>query len=182
MKKWSDWVKVRRLEHERAEYEKNPALYEMKRSSRYYSTSDAGSSVGLNTVQRGSTYFNGPPVIPTGLIMPPIFNDNRASYYGQGGVLPPPPPPGFVMPKGALPGPPPPGLMPGALQGSMPGPPPPGLVMPFTLPASINGGNSQSPSTYNSNASLLGNTANQASLGLHQRLPGSSSSEDSDSL
>ncbi|KAI9333860.1 chitin synthase-domain-containing protein [Obelidium mucronatum] len=153
MKRWSEWVKVRRLEHERIEYERNPALYEMKRSSRYYSASmsDAGSAVGGGQQQRGSTVITGPPMLPTGLVMPPIFNDNRASYYSHGGgvgMLPPPPPPGFVMPRGAMPGPPPPGLMPGAMpgppppgfiHGAMPGPPPPGLIMPFTASTDVGG-------------------------------------------
>ncbi|KAJ3130813.1 Chitin synthase, class 3 [Physocladia obscura] len=99
MKRWSEWVKVRRMEHERIEYERNPALYEIKRQTRLMNVSAESQS------NRGTFV----PVIPgTGLVMPPMFtpDGDRGSYHSGTPLIPGPPPPGFVMPIG-LPGPPP---------------------------------------------------------------------------
>ncbi|KAJ3136993.1 Chitin synthase, class 3 [Physocladia obscura] len=104
MKRWSEWVKLRRMEHERMEYERNPALYEMKRQTRIMNASNEPQS------NRGSFV----PVIPgSGLVMPPMFNvgGDHVSFHSGTSLMPGPPPPGFVMPLG-LPGPPPALLMP----------------------------------------------------------------------
>ncbi|KAJ3059316.1 Chitin synthase, class 3 [Podochytrium sp. JEL0797] len=120
MKRWSEWVKVRRLEHERIEYERDPALYEMKRSSRFYGSEGGASSVGVSQRMSG---------------MPPVMPQHLAGYYGGNGNFPGPPPPSMYLP--GMPGPPPPGLF-----GALPGPPPPGLIMPFSMPSTGSSGSS----------------------------------------
>ncbi|KAJ3071351.1 Chitin synthase, class 3 [Rhizoclosmatium hyalinum] len=98
MKRWSEWVKLRRMEHERMEYERDPALFEQKYRSKYYSSSSESGSIlqrgGSTVLSGGSTTV---PVIPAGLVMPPIFADNRTSFYNHGPV-PGPPPPSLIMP------------------------------------------------------------------------------------
>ncbi|KAJ3290560.1 Chitin synthase, class 3 [Rhizoclosmatium sp. JEL0117] len=98
MKRWSEWVKLRRMEHERMEYERDPALFEQKYRSKYYSSSSESGSIlqrgGSTVLSGGSTTV---PVIPAGLVMPPIFADNRSSFYNHGPV-PGPPPPSLIMP------------------------------------------------------------------------------------
>ncbi|KAI8621140.1 chitin synthase-domain-containing protein [Chytriomyces sp. MP71] len=129
MKRWSEWVKVRRQEHERMEYARDPVSYENKRRQQTMASSgfsDTGSyrfsTTGGGTMRDSlsmpplSFFTPGPP--PPGLIPPP-------------GMISPPgmmPPPGMIAPAGMMmPGPPPPGLL-------MPGPPPPGLIMPYMGP------------------------------------------------
>ncbi|KAI8825355.1 chitin synthase-domain-containing protein [Chytriomyces cf. hyalinus JEL632] len=164
MKRWSEWVKIRRQEHERLEMERDPQLYEMKRgSARFLASSSASETGSLYGGQR----FGG-PAMSGSMVMPPMMQDpSRSSFF-----MPGPPPPGLM---GMMP---PPNMMapPGLI---MPGPPPPGLIMPFMgasgVPAGSEGPAVMSHPYYNA---ALGNGP-ISSNGLHHRQVNVVESEDS---
>ncbi|KAJ3385751.1 hypothetical protein HDU84_002042 [Entophlyctis sp. JEL0112] len=88
MKRWSEWVKVRRMEHERLGYERDPVLYEKKRS---------GSRTQFQSA--------------AGLVLPPLLGGDDNFPQSPAGIPGPPPPSLFPAPPSGVPGPPPPGFM-----------------------------------------------------------------------
>ncbi|KAI8614433.1 chitin synthase-domain-containing protein [Chytriomyces sp. MP71] len=92
MKRWSEWVKVRRQEHERLEYERDPVQFEMKRRSQFIGSSAASDTGSIMAHRFGFpdqrvSYMSSPMglIAPPGMIPPP-------------GMMLPGPPPGFMMP------------------------------------------------------------------------------------